>query len=45
MNQEIAEPETTAELASQLPDFTVLLSSTPRCARLAHLLAEAQLRR
>ncbi|MFF4794955.1 ATP-binding protein [Streptomyces sp. NPDC001276] len=45
MNQEIAEIETTAELASQRPDFTVLLSSTPRGARLARLLAEAQPRR
>ncbi|MFB7324083.1 MULTISPECIES: ATP-binding protein [unclassified Streptomyces] len=45
MKQEIAETETTAELASQLPDFTVLPSSTPRGARLARLLAEAQLRR
>ncbi|MGW5124372.1 ATP-binding protein [Streptomyces sp. NPDC004069] len=47
MNQETTEPktETTTELASQFPDFTVLLSSTPRGARLARLLAEAQLRR
>ncbi|MEW2494960.1 ATP-binding protein [Streptomyces nodosus] len=43
MNQEIA--ETTAPPATTLPHFTVLLSSTRRGARLARLLAEAQLRR
>lgn len=43
MNQEIA--EATAELACPLPHFTVLLSSTPRGARLARLLADTQLRR
>lgn len=43
VNQEIA--EVTAEPARQVPHFTVLLSSTPRGARLARLLADAQLRR
>ena len=42
MNQEFA--ATTAEPATPLPHFTVLLSSTRRGARLARLLAEAQLR-
>ncbi|MFE7955452.1 ATP-binding protein [Streptomyces sp. NPDC057413] len=44
MNQEIAEGRA-AELASPVPHFSVLLSSTPRGARLARLLTEAQLRR
>ncbi|MFE9095987.1 ATP-binding protein [Streptomyces sp. NPDC007264] len=43
MNQEIAEPRT-AEPASHFPHFSVLLSSTPRGARLARLLADAQFR-
>ncbi len=43
MNQEIA--DLTAEQGIQFPDFSVLLSSTRRGARLARLLAEAQLRR
>ncbi len=43
MNQEIAEPRA-AEPACHFPDFSVLLSSTPRGARLARLLADAQLR-
>ncbi|QEV40526.1 ATP-binding protein [Streptomyces nodosus] len=43
VNQEIAEPM--APPATTLPHFTVLLSSTRRGARLARLLAEAQLRR
>ncbi|MGW2640247.1 ATP-binding protein [Streptomyces sp. NPDC001348] len=42
MNQEIA--DTTAQLDSAAPSFTVLLSSTPRGARLARLLAADQLR-
>lgn len=45
MNQEKTEPGTRAEPACQVPDFSVLLSSTPRGARLARLLAEEQLRR
>ncbi|MET7380924.1 ATP-binding protein [Streptomyces sp. NPDC005526] len=45
MNQEIAAPETSARPTAQVPHFTVLLSSTRRGARLARLLAEAQLRR
>ncbi|MEV0979110.1 ATP-binding protein [Streptomyces sp. NPDC049915] len=43
MNQEIAASGT--ELAHSVPHFSVLLSSTARGARLARLLAEAQLRR
>ncbi|WSB27766.1 ATP-binding protein [Streptomyces sp. NBC_01788] len=43
MNQEIA--DLTAEQGVQFPNFSVLLSSTRRGARLARLLAEAQLRR
>ncbi|MFD4610160.1 ATP-binding protein [Streptomyces sp. NPDC058440] len=46
MNQEIA--DLTAEQGVQFPNFSVLLSSTrrgARLARLARLLAEAQLRR
>jgi len=42
VNQEIA--EATAQPGTPLPHFTVLLSSTRRGARLARLLAEAQLR-
>ncbi|MGW0882235.1 ATP-binding protein [Streptomyces sp. NPDC002671] len=42
MNQETAEPP--AELTSPIPNFTVLLSPTPRGARLARLLATEQLR-
>ncbi|MGW3494144.1 ATP-binding protein [Streptomyces sp. NPDC001020] len=42
MNQETAEG--TAQPAAQFRNFTVLLSSTRRGARLARLLAEAQLR-
>jgi anti-sigma regulatory factor (Ser/Thr protein kinase) len=42
VNQEIA--ETTAHTAPVAPDFTVLLSSTPRGARLARLLADEHLR-
>ncbi|MFD4952829.1 ATP-binding protein [Streptomyces sp. NPDC058451] len=41
MNQEIA--ESTAQLRSSLNNFSVLLSSTPRGARLARLLAADQL--
>ncbi|MGW2747483.1 ATP-binding protein [Streptomyces sp. NPDC001450] len=41
MNQETAEPPT--ELAGPVPNFTVLLSPTPRGARLARLLATEQL--
>ncbi|MET8244683.1 ATP-binding protein [Streptomyces sp. NPDC005202] len=44
MNQEIAET-TTAQPACHFPNFSVLLSSTPRGARLARLLADEQLRR
>ncbi|PZG71635.1 hypothetical protein C1I97_38200, partial [Streptomyces sp. NTH33] len=43
MNQEIA--DLTAEQGIQFPHFSALLSSTRRGARLARLLAEAQLRR
>ena len=43
MNQEIAEPRA-AEPACHFPHFSVLLSSTRRGARLARLLADAQLR-
>ncbi|MFF9123640.1 ATP-binding protein [Streptomyces sp. NPDC014889] len=42
MNQEIAEP--TAQLHAQVRNFSVLLSCTPRGARLARLLAADQLR-
>ncbi|MFI2201469.1 ATP-binding protein [Streptomyces sp. NPDC020192] len=42
MNQKIAEPR--AQLEGGIPNFTVLLSSTPRGARLARLLAADQLR-
>ncbi|MFJ7996672.1 ATP-binding protein [Streptomyces sp. NPDC096310] len=42
MNQEKA--ENTAQLDRSTPAFSVLLSSTPRGARLARLLAESQLR-
>ncbi|MEV7871004.1 ATP-binding protein [Streptomyces sp. NPDC088124] len=42
MNDEKA--ETTAQLDHPVPVFSVLLSSTPRGARLARLLAESQLR-
>ncbi|MFJ3337340.1 ATP-binding protein [Streptomyces sp. NPDC086766] len=45
MNQEIAATETSAQPATHCPNFTVLLSSTRRGARLARLLAETQLRR
>ncbi|MFB7595504.1 ATP-binding protein [Streptomyces sp. NPDC056160] len=45
VKQEIAATETPAEPADQFPDFTVLLSSTRRGARLARLLTEAQLSR
>jgi anti-sigma regulatory factor (Ser/Thr protein kinase) len=43
VNQEIAESRD--QLARHFPHFSVLLSPTPRGARLARLLAEAQLRR
>ncbi|MGX4690017.1 ATP-binding protein [Streptomyces sp. JNUCC 63] len=43
MNQEIA--ETTAQLDTDIHNFSVLLSSTPRGARLARLLAADQLRK
>lgn len=43
VNQEIA--DLTAEQSVQFPNFSVLLSSTRRGARLARLLAQAQLRR
>ncbi|MGW7526488.1 ATP-binding protein [Streptomyces sp. NPDC054783] len=42
MNQKIA--ETNSQLAGTVPNFTVLLSCTPRGARLARLLAADQLR-
>ncbi|POX48631.1 ATP-binding protein [Streptomyces sp. Ru72] len=42
MNQEIAEP--TDQLGRAVRNFSVLLSSTPRGARLARLLATEQLR-
>ncbi|KUN02332.1 hypothetical protein AQI95_26230 [Streptomyces yokosukanensis] len=42
MNQKIAEDPT--QLDGGIPNFTVLLSSTPRGARLARLLAADQLR-
>ncbi|WP_329218129.1 ATP-binding protein [Streptomyces sp. NBC_01485] len=42
MNQETRAPE--SELTSHFRDFTVLLSPTPRGARLARLLATEQLR-
>ncbi|OLZ62053.1 hypothetical protein AV521_43040 [Streptomyces sp. IMTB 2501] len=42
MNQETAAPP--AELPGPIPNFTVLLSPTPRGARLARLLATEQLR-
>ncbi|MFE1313344.1 ATP-binding protein [Streptomyces sp. NPDC058755] len=42
MNQKIG--ETTTQLDSCIPNFTVLLLSTPRGARLARLLAADQLR-
>ncbi|MET8579551.1 ATP-binding protein [Streptomyces collinus] len=42
MNQEIT--ETTTQLDGAAPNFTVLLSCTPRGARLARLLAADQLR-
>jgi anti-sigma regulatory factor (Ser/Thr protein kinase) len=45
VNQENAATETVSQPASQFPNFTVLLSSTRRGARLARLLTEAQLRR
>ncbi|MFF8591427.1 ATP-binding protein [Streptomyces sp. NPDC015220] len=45
MNQEITATETPARPDGQIPNFTVLLSSTRRGARLARLLTEAQLRR
>ena len=44
MNQKIAESQTRAQLHDCVPSFTVLLSSTPRGARLARLLADEQLR-
>lgn len=44
MNQKIAESQTRAQLHEDIPSFTVLLSSTPRGARLARLLAADQLR-
>ncbi|MFC7869273.1 ATP-binding protein [Streptomyces murinus] len=43
MNQEIV--EATAQSLTPSPDFSLLLSSTRRGARLARLLTEAQLRR
>lgn len=44
MNQEIAQPQTQAQLDGTVPNFTVLLASTPRGARLARLLTAGQLR-
>jgi anti-sigma regulatory factor (Ser/Thr protein kinase) len=44
VNQKIAGSQTPAQLHDCLPSFTVLLSSTPRGARLARLLAAEQLR-
>ncbi|GLX51576.1 ATP-binding protein [Streptomyces hygroscopicus subsp. hygroscopicus] len=45
MNQKFADPSArNVELGSAAPYFTVLLSSTPRGARLARLLAADQLR-
>ncbi|MEU2716024.1 ATP-binding protein [Streptomyces sp. NPDC007205] len=42
MNQEMAAPEN--QLSSNIPNFSVRLSPTPRGARLARLLTEQQLR-
>ncbi|WP_079176664.1 ATP-binding protein [Streptomyces sp. MUSC 14] len=42
VNQKFADPDT--QLGSGIPHFTVLLSSTPRGARLGRLLAADQLR-